>query len=150
MPDVETVTKSWLERVPTTNTRILITLAIVVATAVRYLWRGVPAGGDAGWNSWLIFLAVLAGIDVSQYIGKRFSDWTYAAAKNGPAPTVNVTAPAAATGVAVAGDAQLETAARLVSLPLVPRVASADAMGAAPPPATHAIAATYDNEHSEQ
>lgn len=115
MADTTNETGGWLATLPTTNTRILVTLAVFIATAGVYLWRGVPGGigGAAGWNSWLIFVAVMAGIDASQYIGKRFSDWTYAAAKNGPAPTVNVTAPAAATGVAVAGDAQLETTPRL-------------------------------------
>lgn len=99
MPDVETVARSWLDRLPTTNTRIMITLAIVVATAVRFLGWGAPGSGGtaAGWDSWLVFVAVMAGIDVSQYIGKRFSDWTYAAAKTQTTPRVSVTTPAPVT-----------------------------------------------------
>lgn len=92
----------WLETLPTTNARIVVTLSLTVATAVRYLVWGVPVRMSAnvavldGWGYWLLFLAGMAGLDVAQYVGKRFSDTGYAAASNaGPAippapPVVNV------------------------------------------------------------
>ena len=60
----------WLGKVPTTQARIVVTLILVLATAVRYLVWGAPSHmtgatvlGIDGWNSWLVFLAAMAGID---------------------------------------------------------------------------------------
>jgi hypothetical protein len=59
----------WVNKLPTTNLRILITLGCVVATAVVYLRNGAPKGD--GWGEWLLFLATLCGIDVTQFNIKR-------------------------------------------------------------------------------
>jgi hypothetical protein len=59
----------WLAELPTTNTRIVVSLACVVATAWRVLWREwVPD------PNWLLFLAGMAGLDVLQHVAKR-STW---------------------------------------------------------------------------
>lgn len=91
---------AWLNAINSTNLRILVTLGVVIATAARYLVWGVPArmSGNIpvidGWGYWLVFLGGMAGLDVAQYVGKRFSDSGYAAAKNTPAAPVTVTTPA--------------------------------------------------------
>ena len=54
---------------PTTNVRIALTLLLVLLTGTRYLLIGEPAGD--GWESWLTFLAAMAGIDVLQFASKR-------------------------------------------------------------------------------
>jgi hypothetical protein len=99
----------WLDELPTTNVRIGVTLILTVATAVRYLGWGVPVRMTAniavldGWGYWLVFLAAMAGLDVAQYLGKRFSDTSYAAAKSaGPSP---VTVSGADTTVTAIADA---------------------------------------------
>lgn len=56
----------WLADIPITNIRILVTLLIVVGTAMAHLWTGYEADGG-----WLTFLATMAGIDAFQHIGKR-------------------------------------------------------------------------------
>lgn len=94
----------WLDTIPTTPLRIVVTVLLTIATAFRFLIWGVPAhivkgaGPNIpdtaiidGWGYWLLFLCVMAGIDVAQYIGRRVSDYTYAAVKAGttqppPAP----------------------------------------------------------------
>lgn len=54
---------------PTTNTRIALTLLVFTATAVITLVRGeVPGGGP-----WLGFILAMAGVDAVQHIGKRMS-----------------------------------------------------------------------------
>lgn len=67
---------AWLASMPSTNTRIAVTLALYLATAVRYLGWGVPNGlqGDArvnAWDSWLLLIAAMAGIDAAQFWAKR-------------------------------------------------------------------------------
>lgn len=55
-----------LGKMPSTNTRIAVTLLCVVATAVRVV--------ALGWNpslEWLGFLVAMSGIDAAQYFGKR-------------------------------------------------------------------------------
>lgn len=84
---------NWLQSLPSTNSRIAVTLLLAVGTAVRYLGFGLPESSQTGWNSWLVFVAVMAGIDASQYIGKRFSDTEYATAKNATSPPVTVSTP---------------------------------------------------------
>jgi hypothetical protein len=90
----------YLGKLPTTQLRIAVTLLLTVFTAARYLIGGVPtvvaASGAVttdGWGYWLLFLAGMSGLDVAQYVGKRFSDSGYAAAKNAapPPPPVTVT-----------------------------------------------------------
>jgi hypothetical protein len=89
---------NWLNGINSTNTRILVTLFVTIATAARYLWIGIPgSGGVSAFDSWLMFVAVMAGIDASQYVGKRFSDSGYAAAKYTPPAPVNISTPSPVT-----------------------------------------------------
>jgi hypothetical protein len=58
----------WLADLPSTNARIVVSLLLIVATAVRFLVWG-PSSAE--WTSWLVFLGTLAGIDTAYFIGKR-------------------------------------------------------------------------------
>lgn len=58
----------WLATVPSTNARIVVTLALVVGTAIRFWWKGAPA---SGWEAWLAFLATMSGIDGAVFFAKR-------------------------------------------------------------------------------
>jgi hypothetical protein len=60
----------WLADMPTTAVRITVTLGIVIATAVKYLIKGIP--GD-GWGEWLTFLVVMSGLDAAQFAAKRMT-----------------------------------------------------------------------------
>lgn len=57
----------------TTSIRIYATIVLAFLTAVRYLFLKGMFGevSEPIFNSWLIFLSVLGGLDVTQYIGKR-------------------------------------------------------------------------------
>lgn len=57
---------------PSTNTRIAVTLACVVLTAVTYCiaWEAPVSG----WEAWLTFLGAMAGLDVAQFLAKRKTD----------------------------------------------------------------------------
>lgn len=61
-----------MRKAPTTNIRILLTLAIVTGTAIKY-WMHDTWIPD--WQ-WLIFLAGMAGLDVWQHNNKRKTTWT--------------------------------------------------------------------------
>jgi hypothetical protein len=56
-----------LEDLPTTNTRIAVTLLIAFGTALRYWlsndWEPSPA--------WLAFVAAMSGLDAAQFHSKR-------------------------------------------------------------------------------
>jgi hypothetical protein len=91
------VIKAWVNDVNTTSLRIAVSVALA-AIAIILVLIGIL------FRNWLpteqqltvlkgvaLFLAVMMGLDVAQFIGKRFSDAGYAAAKN-PSP-VNVEAP---------------------------------------------------------
>ena len=58
---------STIGSLPTTQLRILLTMVVVLGTAVQYLvsdqWE--PSG------EWLMFLASMMGIDTLHFIGKR-------------------------------------------------------------------------------
>ena len=80
-----------VEIAPTTNMRILLTLGIVLGTAIKY-WV------SSGWIpdiQWLVFLAGMAGLDVWQHYNKRvttFSPIEYAEAariQNGHVPSID-------------------------------------------------------------
>jgi protein-S-isoprenylcysteine O-methyltransferase Ste14 len=62
---------SLIATAPTTNIRILMTLGIVLGTAIHY-WTStwIPV-----WE-WLIFLAGMAGLDVWQHHNKRKTSWS--------------------------------------------------------------------------
>lgn len=55
-----------LRELPTTNLRILVSLALVVATAVKVLitWQSPP-------TEWLIFLGSMLGLDTLHFAAKR-------------------------------------------------------------------------------
>jgi hypothetical protein len=57
----------WLATVPSTNARIVVTLGVVIGTAVRFWWKGAPSG----WEAWLTFLAAMSGLDATQFYAKR-------------------------------------------------------------------------------
>lgn len=59
-----------LAELPTTPLRILVTLSVIVATAVRYLFLPDP---PSELGAWLGFLGALAGIDTATVIGKRYT-----------------------------------------------------------------------------
>jgi hypothetical protein len=67
-------------RVNATTFRITMTMWVVLTTSIRYQMSGIEIG--RGWikfgawtpsDSWLTFLAVMAGVDVAQFAAKRFS-----------------------------------------------------------------------------
>lgn len=71
---------------PTTNARILVTLAMMLATGVVYLFLAVKfaLAGGTQWSpgyDWLGFLLLNAGLDITQFHSKRSTDATYVAAK---------------------------------------------------------------------
>lgn len=70
----------WLGKVPTTNARIVVTLVVIVGTAIRYWWNGTwePSG------EWLTFLVAMSGVDVAQFHSKRV---THSDHKPNGAPT---------------------------------------------------------------
>jgi hypothetical protein len=56
----------WIERMPSTNARIGVTILMAMGTGARVL--------ISGWSppdNWLWFLTAWAGIDVLQFVGKR-------------------------------------------------------------------------------
>ena len=58
----------WLGKVPTTNLRIVVTLALCIATGVRVI--------GLGWNpplEWLGALSLWLGLDVAQFYSKRIT-----------------------------------------------------------------------------
>lgn len=61
-----------VDKAPTTNIRIILTLAIVLGTAVKY-WSNDVWIPD--WQ-WLTFLAGMAGLDVWQHHNKRKTTWS--------------------------------------------------------------------------
>ncbi len=60
-----------LGKVPTTQLRILVTLALVIGTAIK-IWRAPDWSPE--WD-WLLFLAGMSGLDVLQHYGKRLTSW---------------------------------------------------------------------------
>jgi hypothetical protein len=66
-----------IDEIPTTRIRILLTLALISATVLTWLFHACTsvtvAGACTGWEpsaNMLIFLASLAGVDVAQYLSK--------------------------------------------------------------------------------
>ncbi|GIW89947.1 MAG: hypothetical protein KatS3mg109_1978 [Pirellulaceae bacterium] len=58
----------WLAQLPTTNTRILVSLVLALATGARVV--------ATGWEpplSWLGFLLAMMGLDVAQFTAKRLT-----------------------------------------------------------------------------
>jgi hypothetical protein len=61
---------TWLARLPTTQARVAVTLSCVVATTARYL----AGGWEPSWD-WLTFLAVMSGLDLTQFAVKRRTEF---------------------------------------------------------------------------
>ncbi len=57
----------WVETVPTTNSRILITLMLAIATAIKYF---ASSTWEPSWE-WLMFLIAWAGLDIAQKANAR-------------------------------------------------------------------------------
>ena len=66
----------WLGKLPTTQARVTVTLAIALGTAVRYF----VGGWEPSWE-WLMFVAGMSGLDVTQFHLKRTSTWQPTGAK---------------------------------------------------------------------
>lgn len=71
---------AFLEKVPTTKIRILITIFLIGGTGALYLryacWDISPTGICMVWepsSNWLIFLSALAGVDVTQFAAKSYA-----------------------------------------------------------------------------
>jgi hypothetical protein len=66
-----------VDTLPTTPSRVVVTLGAFIGTAVIYLHSStwVPA------ESWLFFLAGMSGLDLAQFHLKRTTDANYVAAK---------------------------------------------------------------------
>lgn len=62
-----------ISKMPSTNLRIAVTLFLVLLTGGNYLARGVPGNNEGAWDSWLIFMAAMSGIDVLQFASKRLT-----------------------------------------------------------------------------
>jgi hypothetical protein len=84
------MTLKWIADLPTTNLRILVTLCVFVATALTYLALAfltrVFALDFKAWvpsESWLAFIAVMAGLDWGQFHSKRKTEFP---AKKKPTP----------------------------------------------------------------
>ena len=60
-----------LGNIPTTQLRIVVTLALVVGTAIK-IW--VSSNWSPEWD-WLLFLGGMAGLDVLQHFNKRKTTW---------------------------------------------------------------------------
>lgn len=83
-----------LGKVPTTQLRIVVTLALVVGTAIK-IWTSQNWSPE--WD-WLLFLAGMAGLDVLQHYGKRKTSWK---------PTEHANAVRIQNGHAPAGDEEV-------------------------------------------
>ena len=55
-----------LAKIPTTQARIVVTIALTVATGVMYFATAFVPGYE-----WLGFLALMSGLDVAQFHSKR-------------------------------------------------------------------------------
>ena len=78
-------TIDFIAKLPTTQIRILSTVGLMWATAIRYF-------SSTSWKpdwEWLTFLLAAGGVDAAQWISKRVTDHGYVAAKNGVMPTTN-------------------------------------------------------------
>lgn len=99
---------AWIEKLNTTNFRIVVSIGLsvmFVTTCMVCAIVGRPLQGEI-INTVAMFLLGMMGIDAASFIGKRFSDIGYAAAKaQAPSsPTVAVTAPSTVTVLPDKGD----------------------------------------------
>lgn len=80
----------WIGKLPTTQARVCITLAVFAMTGIRYVLSGptILLSGQIvpGWQpsyEWLGFLLLMSGVDAAQFVAKRATDANYVAAKQG-------------------------------------------------------------------
>lgn len=69
--------KGWLADYPTTAFRIVATVGMALGTALVVFWcfaRRITLQEEI-FDSWLIFLAVMSGIDAAQWGMKRATAW---------------------------------------------------------------------------
>ena len=60
-----------ISKVPTTATRVVITILLTIATGVMYFATAfIPS------YEWLGFLALMSGLDVAQFYSKRKTSWS--------------------------------------------------------------------------
>ena len=70
-----------LARLPSTNSRIALTLFLSLGTGLRYWASKGPDPWEPTWE-WLAFLATMAGLDVAQFANKRRTNTEYVKAQN--------------------------------------------------------------------
>jgi hypothetical protein len=66
MPDKNTWLYRSLRDLPTTELRIVVTLAVYVMTAIAYFFLSFQPSWD-----WLAFIGLMSGLDIIQHIGRR-------------------------------------------------------------------------------
>ena len=82
----------WAAEMPSTNVRIATSILMALLTCLVMLLTALVQAlfsrGQAWEPSeiWLGFLVLWAGLDVTQFIGKRSTNTDYVAAKQGVAP----------------------------------------------------------------
>ena len=59
-----------LAKLPSTNSRIALTLVLAMGTGIRYWVSQGPEPWEPNWE-WLAFLTAMAGLDVAQFTAKR-------------------------------------------------------------------------------
>lgn len=81
-----------LGKLPTTQARVVVTLAAILATTARYVSSHstfLEGRMLESWEpsaEWLGFLLLLAGVDTAHFLGKRLTDAGYTAVKAGAPP----------------------------------------------------------------
>lgn len=101
--------RTWVDDVNTTNLRILVSIVLAILYVLVVL-GGTMLGKfteTSAINTVAMFLLAMMGLDVAQFIGKRFSDTGYAAAKQGTttiAVVPDAAIPPAATSTKLAGE----------------------------------------------
>jgi hypothetical protein len=80
-------------KLPTTQSRVIVTLGAFLLTTLRYVASNLSVAGMTvpPWRpsyEWLGFLAVMSGLDVGAFMAKRTTDASYVAAKTGAPPTL--------------------------------------------------------------
>lgn len=84
----------FLEKLPTTKIRILVTVLLIGGTGFVYLYfachNTYPNGTCINWepsSNWYIFLSALAGVDVTQFAAKSLTGLKHAQLASSSAPT---------------------------------------------------------------
>jgi hypothetical protein len=87
--------KKWLADFPGQNGAVVVALFLILITGLVVVVKlALGQNFPENYDSWLVLLASLAGINVVGMIGKRATDFNYKAAGTSP---VNVEAPSTVT-----------------------------------------------------